>query len=510
VTGNKTTFIFTKYKCRLGTAIKVKPSYIRPKQDVMSDLSNPFRSILHLCLFLLLANLEAISQSQFPVRISSDKRHLVDQQSKPFPILGRTAWCIISQPLTGQHQFIEHSVSFGYNSIEMSAICHWKMGNHAPFSGKGDLPFLKKIDGTEWKDSLDYRAGTHSPDFTTPNEAYWKYLDDFIAYCGQKGILVFLFPAYVGYHDGDQGWMEELAANGPQKVKAYGGWFARRYKNSPNIVWMILGDDGKFSPEKKEAEAALIAGLKSVEGKQSIYYTAESFSGQNSADNEDFGKEMSLNAVYNWERNIPAQARLAYRRLPVMPSFLLEEPYDEEGPDGNNYNPHAVQPVRRFQWWGWLSCIGGYIAGNGYIWPFIDPVWQEHLNSSGAQDMKRLNEFIRSVKWWELVPSELSGMKKLVIAGGGTDTAADYIAAACTRTRDLLIAYVPPAHRDEFTIDLSALDGPCQASWFDPTSGVYTSISEELNGTSKEFTAPGNNFAGERDWVLVIRKVAAK
>lgn len=473
------------------------------------DIMKTFRSFFSCCLFFLFVAAEAYAQVRFPVRISSDNRYLVDHQSTPFPILGRTAWCIISQPLTGQHQFIDHTVSFGYNSIEVSAICHWKMGNHAPFNGQGDLPFLKKLDGSLWKDSLDYRAGIHAPDFTTPNNVYWKLLDNFIAYCDRKGILVFLFPAYTGYHNSDQGWIEEMVANGPQKVKAYGAWFATRYKKSKNIVWMLLGDDGNFSPEKKEAEAALISGLKSVKGQQSIYYTAESFSGQNSADNIEFGKEMSLNAVYNWERDIPAQARLAYARNPVMPSFLLEEPYDEEGPDGNNYNPHAIQPVRRFQWWAWLSSVGGYMAGNGYIWPFIDPVWQQHLNSPGAQDMKRLNAFIRSVEWWKLVPSDLNGMDKLIIAGGGTDTAADYIAAACTRDRDVLIAYVPPEHQGPFTLDLSALKSSCKASWFDPSSGKYIPVSGELT-RNEEFNVPGNNRSGEKDWVLVIKRTTVK
>jgi len=447
------------------------------------------------------------AQVTFPLKISDNKRYLADQQNKPFPILGRTAWCIISQPVNGQRMFLEHTKSFGYNAIEMAAICHWRSGNHAPFNGNNDLPFLKKLDGSVWKDSLDYSAGLHSPDFTTPNEAYWKYLDDLIAYCEKNGILVFLFPAYVGYANSDQGWMQELVANGPEKIKTYGAWFANRYKASKNIVWMLLGDDGKLSPEQKTVEAALIAGLKSVKGQQSIYYSAESFSGQNSADNEDFGSEMSLNGIYNWERNIPAQARLAYTHEPLMPAYLLEEPYDEEGPDGNNYNPNAVQPVRRFQWWGWLSSIAGYMAGNGYIWPFIDPFWQQHLNSQGAKDMKVLNEFIRSVNWWQLIPSGLDGMKELVVHGSGADTSSDYIAAACSKDGKLLVAYIPPAHNGSFTVDLSVLSGKPAAYWLDPSSGKYSNITGDFSpGKGQtEFNTPGINNSGEKDWVLVIK-----
>ena len=55
---------------------------------------------------------------------------------------------------------------------------------------------------------------------------------------------------------------------------------------------------------------------------------------------------MTLNGSYTWELKVPVPyiARKAYAHDPVLPSFLLEEPYDEEGPDGNNYNPNVCRP----------------------------------------------------------------------------------------------------------------------------------------------------------------------
>src|SRR5690606_31954793 len=211
--------------------------------------------------------------------------------------------------------------------------------------------------------------------------------------------------------------MKELVANGKKKTTAYGAWVAERYKHRKNIVWMLLGDMGEFNEEQRIAEQALIDGLKSVKDQQSVLYTAESHSGQNAADNPYFGHEMTLNGVYTWELKVPVPylGRKAYAHEPTMPAFLLEEPYDEEGPDGNNYNPNATQPVRRFQWWGWLTTIGGYISGNGYVWQFVDPIWQQHLETQGAQDMMRLNEFIKSLEWWKLVPGGLDGMKDIIV-----------------------------------------------------------------------------------------------
>jgi hypothetical protein len=271
---------------------------------------------------------------------------------------------------------------------------------------------------------------------------------------------------------------------------------------------MLLGDQGKFKPKEIEAEAALIAGLKSVKGQQSIHYSAESHSGQNSIDQKDFGFEMNLNGVYTWDSvGIPTLARKAYEHIPVTPAFLLEEPYDEEGPDGTKYNPHAIQPVRRFQWWGWLGTTGGYIAGNGYIYPFIDPDWQKHLNTQATLDMGRLNRFVRSIEWWKLVPSGMAGMKKLITKGEGLDSATNYVASAATQDGTMLIAYIPPAHDGRITVDLTVMKKRAWASWFDPSSGTMKKIngSPLSNWTAREFVVPGKNSKGDRDWVLVLR-----
>lgn len=448
------------------------------------------------------------AQVSFPLKISADKRYLVDQQNKPFPILGRTAWFIVSLPEDGYRKFIDNTLQHGYNSIELSVITHWPMGNHAPFNAAGEVPFVKQLDGKPWKGNLTYDSiHRQAPDLTTPNEKYWAFVDKLLEYCETKGIAVFFFPGYVGYEGQEQGWMKELIANG-HKTEEYGAWIASRYRNRKNLIWMLLGDMGKFNESQRQAEALLIKGLKSVTGQQSVLYTAESNSGENAADNVHFGHEMTINGSYTWDLKIPVPylARRAYAHQPVMPAFLLEEPYDEEGPDGNNYNPNATQPVRRFQWWGWLSTTGGYVAGNGYVWQFVDPIWQQHLDTQGAMDMGRLNGFIRSIQWWELVPSGLNGMKNLVTDSHNADTTASYVAASATKDGAMLVAYFPPAHKGSASIDMTAMARQCYGYWFDPTSAEYHPASDKplANKGTRVFVPPASNSRGERDWVLVL------
>ena len=210
---------------------------------------------------------------------------------------------------------------------------------------------------------------------------------------------------------------------------------------------------------------------------------------------------MTLNGAYSWGGDVNNHGRRAYAHTPVEPAFLLEEPYDEEGPDGNKVNPSATQPVRRFQWWGWLSTIGGYISGNGYVWPFHAPAWYDlrsfrardwhnHLDTQGSHDMARLNSFMGSITWYKLVPSDLNGMHTLITAGGSFESSSDYVAAAATFDGTLLVAYIPPAHRGAITVDMTAMGGPSRARWFDPTSAAYTEIGTGLPNTGTRAFTP--------------------
>ena len=444
----------------------------------------------------------AAGTSAFPLVHSSNQRYLQDQRGVPFPILGRTAWFVTSLSQADYQVFIDDSVSRGYNTVEFHVINHDPRGNRPPFNGAGALPFLKRLDGGTWNGSLSYsNPSSEAPDFTTPNPAFWSFVDAFLQYCESKGVLVMMFPAYVGFQGGNQGWMQEVNANGSSRMNTYGAWIANRYANQKNIVWMAGGDMATFTSSQASAESGLLNGLRSVAGKD---YSAEWDSNMIATDQSQFGSLMTLNGVYSWQGDVNTQGRRAYARSPTIPSFLLEEPYDQEGPDGNSVNPNATQPVRRFQWWGWLSSIGGYVSGNGYVWPFRSG-WQSHLDTQGSRDMARLNAFIKSVSWSQLVPSGMAGMKTIV-TNNGSPSAGDYVAAAATPSGTLIVAYVPPGRSGNITIDMSVMSGTSRARWYNPTTGTSSSIGVFGNSGAQSFAQPGNNGTGQTDWVLVVEK----
>ena len=447
----------------------------------------------------------------FPLVTSANHRYLQDQKGVPFPILGRTAWFITSLSEMEYKKFIDDTVAKGYNAIEFNAVNRWDAGNHPPFGGNGALPFTKRLDRSDWDGSLSYgNITTEAPDFSLTNEAYWTHVDAILAYAWSKGLLCFMFPAYTGYQGGVQGWMQEMVANGSIKMRAYGTFIADRYKTRGNIVWMLGGDYGTgandFTDPELEVEKTMLTGMQSVQRQESLHISAEWNMDSIYADQADgFLREAgTLQGAYSFSGDVNTHTRRGYAHAPTMPAFLLEEPYDEEGPDGNRVNLAATQPVRRFQWWGWLSGIAGYISGNGYIWPF-KPGWEDHLDTQGAKDMVRLNAFMRSIAWYNLVPSGLGGMRTIVI-GNSFLSWSDYVAAAATLNGTLLVVYVPPDHTGLIEIDMTVMSGQTRARWFNPASAEYTSIGTFNNIEPHRFTPPGDNGTGFSDWILVLEK----
>jgi hypothetical protein len=249
----------------------------------------------------------------------------------------------------------------------------------------------------------------------------------------------------------------------------------------------------------------MIDGITGVSGQLSTHFSAEWHGDTIATDQVNFGRYITLNGVYSFAGNTATQTRRGYAYSPAMPTFLLEEPYDEEGYDGTGKNPSATQPVRRFIWWSVLNGIGGYMAGNGYLIHFF-PGYTSHFNSQGQLDLRTLNVFWQSIPWYQLVPSGLGGMKTIVTSGGNSPSNTNYVAAAATPGGTWMVAYIPPAHSGTITVDMTVMSGSARARWLNPTTGAYSTLGTFANTGTRVFTPPGDNGTGSTDWVLVLDK----
>jgi len=73
----------------------------------------------------------------------------------------------------------------------------------------------------------------------------------------------------------------------------------------------------------------------------------------------------------------------------------------------------------------------------------------------------------------------------------------DYATAAVTPDGTLAVVYLPTWRA--VTLDTSLLAPGFVARWYDPTDGSY-------RPAKQPYVTPGDNAAGDKDWVLVLER----
>src|SRR5579863_10419139 len=167
---------------------------------------------LALILVLLVASVTAVAEPAYPLKISANHRYLVDENNEPFLLQGDAAWSLIVAASDSEvDAYLRNRREKGFNALMMNLIEH-RFAKHPPQNLDGQAPF------------------TTPGDLTTPNEKYFAHADWVIRRAGENGMLVLLFPIYLGYKGTDEGWIEELEKLSPEKCLEYGQYLGRRYK----------------------------------------------------------------------------------------------------------------------------------------------------------------------------------------------------------------------------------------------------------------------------------------
>src|SRR5205814_9857123 len=401
-------------------------------------------------------------QNLYPVKVGADHRHLIDHNGGPFLVQGDAGWSLISG-LTKEEaeKYLEARRRLHFNSIIVNLIEHKFRG---PVNRYGEPPF------------------TTPGDFSTPNEKYFEHADWVIRKAQEKGLQVFLAPIYLGYIGTEEGWIEELLANGPQKAHDWGRYVGNRYRGFDNIVWIIGGDR---NPDKAREDVDAVAqGIKETDDRNLM--TAHCHPENSAVDQYRSEGWLDLNTTYTY--GIVHQKLLAdFNRQPAMAFVLIESTYEGE------HNASAVQ-IRRQAYWAILSGATGQFMGNRPMWLF-DPGWEAALNSAGAEDMQRLYLLFTSRSWYDLVPDQ---KHEVVVDGLGEFNGMDYLAAARSADGGTVMAYLPTTRT--ITIEMGKVSGTLAAAWwFNPRTGQATSGGKFATTGKKQFTP-----LADGDWVLVL------
>lgn len=413
--------------------------------------------------------------TKFPLRIEPGKNYPVDSKGHPFFMNGDSPWSLIADLKEEEADlYLEDRKARGFNTVLVNLLEH-RFSRNAPANAYGERPFV------------DHE------DFVFPNEAYFAHADRILQKACELGFLVLLAPAYLGYGGGDEGWYQEMAAAGAERLNAYGRFVGRRYRRFDNVMWVNGGD---YNPADKGLVRALAKGI--MEENPDALGTAHG--APETAPLEFWGHEpwLKVNNVYT---HGPVYAA-ALREHDVgggMPFFLIESTYEfEHGADEYRIRIQAYQAI--------LSGAFGHLYGNNPIWHFGGPglqrpimQWKEALDSPGAKSMEVLVAFISSIKWWLLVPDSRN---RLLVDGMGKDM--ERAVAATASDDSYAVVYMPSNHG--VTVDLARLSATSvHARWRDPTSGEVTDVEgSPFKAERAVFKPPELNSRGYPDWILEL------
>ncbi len=421
-----------------------------------------------------------------PLKVSENGRYLVDQKNQPFLVVGDTPWSLIVQPGNADiDRYLADRARRGFNSIIVNLIEH-KFSASPPKTRAGLIPFE--------------RPG----DFSKPNGRYFDFAHEVVRKANERGIVVWLAPAYLGAGGGDEGFFREMKAGGNDKLRAYGKFIGKRFRDLPNIVW-LLGGDYTPPPPDRWTVTELAAAIHQEDTKHLMTVHA---SPDHSAVSV-FGGEpwLTVDTVYSYARTLYRPLLAEYAVKPARPFVLIESTYEGE----HNSTPDQI---RRQAYWAMLSGACGQFLGNNPLWHFDGPglfpsklSWVQAMDAAGSRDMARLGGLFRELPWPQLRPEEDHAV---LTEGYGKDVAT----ALTARTADgkLSVTYVPSTGTDarELTVNTAPFPGPVSVRWFNPTTGHFTGAGGPPlpNRGRHRLRTPGDNGAQANDWVLVLEVVA--
>jgi hypothetical protein len=409
----------------------------------------------------------------FPLKLGPSASHcLVDQNDKPFFWSGDAGWSLIVGVTSEDADlYLDDRKAKGFDLVMAELIEH-KFAVSAPKNAYGDAPFTAKP-------------------FATPNETYFAHADRVVGDAGARGIAVLLFPVYLGYGCGDEGWCAEVKSATTTEMRAWGRYVGGRYASFDNVVWAIGGDTDPPSDVKPKL-LEIIAGIQEKDTRH--LFTVHNQRGALGTDAWPGETWLTIESVYS-DSITYALSRTAYQKSPAKPFFHIEAYYENE---------HATTPqvLRAQAYFTALAGSMGYVFGNCPIWHFgsssswCDKTdWKAELGNAGSVGMMHAQRLLTSRAWQSLVPDFAH---TVLTAGYGTWGAADYVTAARTGDGATVVAYLPTGQT--VTIDMTKVGGSqAQAWWYDPATGTSTSIGTFATSGTKDFEPPAAH-----DWVLVL------
>ena len=428
------------------------------------------------------------------LKVSKENRYLMNADGTPFFWLGDTGW-LLPEKLNRDEAayYLEHCRQAGFNVVQVQTI------NGVPamnFYGQYSM-----IDGFNFK-NID-RKGVYG---------YWDHMDYIIQKAEQNGIYIAMVCIWGG-----------LVRSGKMNVeeaKAYGRFLGERYKDAPNIIWVIGGDT--YADRNTEIWEALANSILAVD--ENHIMTFHPFGRTSSATHLNNKEWMDMNMFQSGHRRYGQKkgdgdtsvtgleednwryVEEALSMTPLKPVLDAEPSY--EGIPQGLHDP--AQPrwrdcdLRRYGYWSVFAGSCGHTYGHNNIMQFLKPgtpggygadgiekPWYKAMQDPGFNQMKYLKNLMLTFPYFERVPDQS------VIAGTNGNR---YDRAIATRGKDYLLVYNYSGN--PISVDLTKISGAKKKVWwYSPKDGKLSFIGE-FDSKITPFTYDGS-YNRDNDQVLI-------
>ncbi|MGB2808086.1 MAG: glycoside hydrolase family 140 protein [Sedimentisphaerales bacterium] len=432
----------------------------------------------------------SVDFSHGDLKVSNNKRFIVHEDGTPFFYLGDTAWELFHRLSRKEaERYLENRRQKGFTVIQAVVLAVLD-GLNTP-NANGDRPLINN-------------------DPTKPNEAYFKHVDYIVNTAEKKGIYIGMLPTW-----GDK--VTKAWGKGPviftnnnlKAAQTYGRFLGSRYKDKPNIIWILGGD--RVADNAENIWRAMAKGIKEADiGRHLMTYHPQG--GRSSAEWFHNDKWLDFNMLQSshgkFDNDNYKRVSADFNRKPTKPCLDGEPCYEDHPvnwkPKNGWFNDFDV---RQAAYWALFAGGFGHTYGCHDIWQTYAPgrgpissarnYWYDVMDLPGAWDMMHVRNLLESRPFLDRVPDQ-----SLIAGNAGSKG----LHIQATRGKSYAFIYLP--YGQNVKAMLGKVSGEkVKAWWFDPRSGQAKLIGTFSNSGKREFDPPGKSARGN-DWVLVLDDAA--
>lgn len=433
------------------------------------------------------------------LRIGNGGRHLALEDGRPFFWLGDTAWELFHRlTIEDAEHYLRTRSGQQFTVIQAVALAEFEGVTTA--NAYGRLPLKTGANGL---------PDPAYPDTDGPN-SYWDHIDAVIRLAESLGLYIALLPTWGDKFNKAWGKGPEIFTSG--NAWRYGRWLGERYRDAPNIVWVLGGDRALNTRRHFDIVSRMAEGLTEGDGgAHLITYHPQGGDSSSRQLHDEPWLDFNMIQSGHGEAMIASDARVLadYEREPVKP-VLDAEPCYEDHPIGfkaaNGYFDAA--DVRKAAYYALLSGACGHTYGHHSVWAMADgPMagaashgnpgnyivmsWRDALRRPGAEQMRWLRAFGERYAPAGFTPD--AGLLAGNFEGAGRQVAA--------RGEECAAVYTPSGPYVDVAAGLKGLNA-AGAKWYDPRSGEERPAAAVAGDKALRFFTP---TAGRgEDWVLVV------